>query len=177
MSRGINKVILIDLYNSGLSIPEVSDRTDLSRSAVRYHLKRAGVLRSREEGVRLAGLHGRLGAGLRGKRRTFSESHKSNMSAARLAHAEVNASGFSHKASGYIEHTRGEHKGRGQHRVVMEQYLGRPLNRNEHVHHRDENKSNNDISNLEVLSISEHMSHHANENLHNRRRNKNGTWR
>lgn len=34
------------------------------------------------------------------------------------------------------------------HRYIMEQYLGRKLNSTEYVHHIDQNKTNNDISNL-----------------------------
>lgn len=47
-----------------------------------------------------------------------------------------------------------------EHRYVMEQHLGRKLNSNEIVHHIDGNGLNNDISNLEVMSRSEHMKHH-----------------
>lgn len=45
-----------------------------------------------------------------------------------------------------------------EHRVVMENYLGRLLNNDEIVHHIDGNKKNNIIENLQVLSSSEH--HH-----------------
>ena len=38
-----------------------------------------------------------------------------------------------------------------EHRVIMESHLGRYLTHIEVVHHRDENPSNNDISNLELL--------------------------
>lgn len=48
-----------------------------------------------------------------------------------------------------------------EHRVVMERQLGRPLREDEIVHHIDENKSNNDPSNLEVMSQSEHARLHA----------------
>jgi hypothetical protein len=48
-----------------------------------------------------------------------------------------------------------------EHRYVMEQHIGRPLNRREVVHHKDGNKLNNDISNLELLeSQSEHTETH-----------------
>src|SRR4030095_11407521 len=47
-----------------------------------------------------------------------------------------------------------------EHRLVMERKLGRQLIPSELVHHKDENRSNNDPDNLELLTISEHMSIH-----------------
>ena len=45
------------------------------------------------------------------------------------------------------------------HRWLMEQELGRKLRSDEVVHHINENKLDNDINNLEVLSKSEHARH------------------
>jgi hypothetical protein len=50
-----------------------------------------------------------------------------------------------------------------EHILVMEKYLGRKLKRNEIVHHVDESfeaRSNNDISNLKLVTRSWHQKHH-----------------
>ncbi len=52
-----------------------------------------------------------------------------------------------------------------EHRVIMENFLGRPLSRKEVVHHKDGNPSNNTIQNLELLaSQSVHFLGHAEQN-------------
>lgn len=48
----------------------------------------------------------------------------------------------------------------GEHRFLMERRLNRRLRREEHVHHIDENKRNNKLSNLEVKSASIHCRDH-----------------
>ena len=48
-----------------------------------------------------------------------------------------------------------------QHRKVMQASLNRVLRRDETVHHIDENRSNNDLANLEVLTRSEHGKRHS----------------
>lgn len=47
-----------------------------------------------------------------------------------------------------------------QHRVVMERYLDRKLESTEVVHHKNGNKQDNRIENLELMTFSEHMCHH-----------------
>lgn len=50
--------------------------------------------------------------------------------------------------------------GRHQHRIVMEKHLERKLKSDEIVHHIDENKHNNDIKNLQLVTRSEHAKIH-----------------
>ena len=47
-----------------------------------------------------------------------------------------------------------------QHRFVMELFLNRKLNRKEHVHHINGNKTDNKIENLELISASNHGKEH-----------------
>lgn len=46
------------------------------------------------------------------------------------------------------------------HREIMEKHLGRKLGRRELVHHIDENKTNNALSNLVLISPADHIRHH-----------------
>lgn len=49
-----------------------------------------------------------------------------------------------------------------EHRYLVEQSLGRKLRNDEDVHHKDGNKLNNSLDNLEVLSKKEHTRLHGN---------------
>ena len=48
-----------------------------------------------------------------------------------------------------------------EHRLVAMEMLGRPLDRSEHVHHRNGNRTDNRVENLEVVSIQEHARLHG----------------
>lgn len=56
-----------------------------------------------------------------------------------------------------------------RHRAIMEKHLGRKLTRSEVVHHKDENRLNNDISNLQLMTKSEHDRYHADKRAEERR--------
>lgn len=64
--------------------------------------------------------------------------------------------------------TYAKHLGRHEHRKVAEQMLGRRLTKAEVVHHKDNNKRNNNPDNLQVMTRSEHSRLHALERHHGR---------
>ena len=51
------------------------------------------------------------------------------------------------------------------HRLVMEEKLGRRLSRAETIHHKDGNRLNNSIDNLELISNREHVFRHRRERI------------
>ncbi len=47
-----------------------------------------------------------------------------------------------------------------EHRAVMEAHLGRKLDTKEHVHHRNHDRTDNRLENLELMSASDHAREH-----------------
>lgn len=158
---GVNKAMrehLADMYRRGQSIPQISGRTGINRSRVRLELLKAGVkLRSRKEAL---AIREGLGVSAKGKSREFTPEWKANIAKARQAWADKNAVGISIKPSGYVEFTRGEHKGRSEHVCAMEERLGRRLLPDEVVHHIDRDRTNNSIDNLALVTRSGHARLH-----------------
>ena len=78
-----------------------------------------------------------------------------------------NWNGGRHMHNGYIEIYAPKHPHKNkrnciyEHQKVMEDYLGRYLEKGEVVHHKDLCKTNNNIKNLQLLTMSEHSKLHA----------------
>lgn len=96
----------------------------------------------------------------KGKKREFTPEWRANLSAAGRRWSAANAKGTRITPNGYVEYTTGPNKGRAVHQTVMEQHIGRPLAANEVVHHKDEDRANNALDNLQLMTRAAHASLH-----------------
>lgn len=63
-----------------------------------------------------------------------------------------------------------------EHVRIMELHIGRRIAPDEVVHHRDHNRQNNNLENLQLLKRGEHSSRHRREDSHTRKRDTNGRF-
>jgi hypothetical protein len=164
MAGSVNKDDqIIEDYAKGYSIPQLSHKYGKSKSSVRFLVKRSGIMRGRTEAIKLAATQGRLFSAFKWKNREFSEDHKKKILEGRRKWADDNSVGVSKKSDGYVVHTRGSDLHRGVHVTIMEERIGRRLLPDECVHHIDGNRSNNEISNLALMTKSAHGKLHRRE--------------
>ena len=152
--------LLIEAYESGCSTKEIAKRFNLSYTQVRGRLLKLGItFRTVAQAAKLAAP--KISKIHKGKKhRPHTEEAKKKMSLAKAGKGK----GQTRKPSGYIAITMGSNKGRSLHDVIVEQRIGRRLLPNEIVHHDDEDRGNNDPSNLILMTRDEHA------RLHRRRR-------
>lgn len=73
---------------------------------------------------------------------------------------QINWKHYYVNTNGYLVNCEDRNRPYLVHRKIMEEHLGRKLKDNEIVHHKDMNKLNNDINNLQIVSRSEHIKLH-----------------
>lgn len=143
---------LIELYQQGATSREVAERFGLSCNAVCARLRKAGVpIRPRGESLSLAIA--------RGRRRTFDGRDNPKYRAREIT-GVVRTDGY----RGLIipGHPMADANGMVlEHRKIVADWLGRPLLSEEVVHHRNHDRTDNSLVNLQVMSQSEHARAHG----------------
>lgn len=122
----------IALYESGLSLADVGRRFGVTRQSVYSALKRRGVA-------------------LRPQLRMGAENH--------FYRGGPEVCGYVTER-GYVKVRTEDGRKVFKHRYVMEQSLGRKLQADEDVHHKNGDKSDNRSENLEVIPHGKHSSLH-----------------
>lgn len=171
----VNLVELLSLYASGLSAKAVAEQLGVSKPTVLRHLQKAGVERRSRlkvtkevEGLIQAladrGVGTAEAAETLGLDRSTVLEHAKRLGVVFQDNYHV---GFITTWNGYRmlpapDHPRADSKGYvREHVLVAEKMLGRYLDEHEVVHHKDGDKTNNTPENLEVMTLSEHASLHA----------------
>lgn len=158
-------------YASGKSIPQLADTFNVPRSRVRLIVVAAGVTRSHKEASKLVDWQKVRPSGY--TRPPFTAEHCAKIAASKRGKRKPESI---REKRGYLYYSGGPNSGKPVHRCVMEAFIGRPLRKDEDVHHKDGNPRNNDLSNLEIVTRSEHARIHAIERNPHRMRDAQGRY-
>lgn len=142
-----------------MSMAEIAKARGIALSTVRRRLVKLGVIRAKDEAMQLA--KPKMSLAHTGKPRHFSEEHLTKFRTCwKFRKNVISPKAVRINTNGYYEFTGGEKMGKLVHRDVIEKHLGRKLASDEIVHHRDHNKLNNSIENLQLMTASEHAAYH-----------------
>ena len=157
---------LEEMYSvQGMSMKEIAKKTGFSRSVVFRLIKKYNIpTRSFQDGFDLY-YQKNPNARSQIKHHLSPEQKAKLLEGARRYKETRPKKRVRINEKGYLVYTCGSKKGRPVHRVIMEEHLGRKLSKEECVHHINEDKLDNRIENLQVLSRGEHTTIH---NPHNR---------
>ena len=95
----------------------------------------------------------------------FTLKHRKRLAMSKIESKNPMWKGGRYMAEGYIHIYKPDHPFARdgyvlEHRLVMEKHLGRYLTEEEHIHHKNENRSDNRIENLELTDLASHTRYH-----------------
>jgi len=168
-------------YEAGSSVYQLCEGTEIPPHTLRRRFAAMGIMRGKTEAVRVAFASGRMANRRTRKGVPQSEEAKAKLSETKRRKADGKARGWRITSNGYVEFTRKDNPnfGRLLHVVTMEAAIGRRLRKGECVHHIDGDKLNNELSNLQLMTIADHAKLHRQQEIDAgliRSRRTNGTF-
>lgn len=168
---------IIRLASDGVPASQIAELLDACVSGVRKYCKRNGIdlVDVKNEFSKVAEAFAEAAASnpnAQALAAQFDVSDPTIRRWAKLVNVELQDrfhKGYATTGNGYKlllakQHPNADSKGYvREHVLVMEAHIGRHLKPEECVHHKDRNKLNNAIDNLELLTRSEHAALHARE--------------
>ena len=169
------------MYAGGMSTVAIAKQVGLSKGAVHSVLRSRGVqLRTEKESLQLLypdGRKGELASNWKGGRLFHKSERQYENGKLRVAKSDAEQSrkgpngrhwkgGRWRIQQGYIYVYQPEHANATkagyvmEHRLVMSRHLGRPLKRNEFVHHLNGIKDDNRMENLQLTTLGQHVAIH-----------------
>lgn len=186
MTKAISKKDLEDAYiKRKLTMKEVSEEMGVSVGLVHKKIHEYGIpIRGRKEAIAALKANGWVMP--EEKRRAISEAHKGKKLSERAKRLIAEAHKGKYKKpkeyfnglkggneklrkDGYVavyvpDHPNANKEGYVmKHRLIMEQHIGRFVGKDEIVHHKNHDRADNRIENLEIMSKKEHAALHMTE--------------
>lgn len=162
--KPLDKEKAVGLYLEGKTTEEVGDILGVSRTTIDRAVREAKVTRSGVDRMQLASSQGRVGAKLKGRKQTAE--HVANTQRTKAENALETSRDICQIEGGYYL-LKVAHRDDWVplHRLMMECHIRRRLRPDEIVHHIDHDPSNNNISNLQIMSRQEHLDYHRDVRL------------
>ena len=164
-----NKKILEDMYSKDMTIKEIAECLDMAVGKVHAYFKKYNIS-TRPGGLKTEKAKIKFKNKMCGRPSPLKGTHLSEESKEKLSIVKSKGIGSKNISStGYVrlyfpDHPKSDSFGYiFEHDLIMECAVGRWLQPNEVVHHKNGIKTDNRLKNLELLTRSEHMSLHRKE--------------
>lgn len=164
-----------ECYLGGISTHAVAKKFGVSVGAVYNHLKAAGLVRTGPDQFKYTTWH--ISEEERNRCRELGKKYGGKYLQKAIEAHRIHGAGHKKlRDDGYIATYYPDHPDANkdgyvmEHRLVMERFLGRRLEKDEVVHHINEIRTDNRIENLMLMTPSTHMSYHSKKRHAERRR-------
>lgn len=167
-----DEVIVLEYQKNGMTMKGTAEVLGISVGYVHKVLHRTNAYIKPNTYAQLLTKESREKSGYARRGRKFTEEHRRNIAKAKTLHGPGHRKP---REDGYISVYYPEHPSATkdgyvmEHRLLMEKKIGRLLEKDEVVHHKNHNRKDNRLDNLQLMTFKEHAALHMRERQANRR--------